>query len=356
MGSFGPAFLQALAGQATGGIGGPTSPVGVVPPENGMSEAVMGFPSVPMGNRTVGYGGGPNPDGSMSAVGSGGGQADEVEAVIRGFTPKKISFWGALGDQLLKHWGNKPAFQERIDNKNMMKAMEGFTGDPLEAIRRIGQIPGRQEQALKLLNEYEDNRRLRELQESTVMTRREKVVNRANQIFGGVAEDGSNWPAIRQLYLTQLERNGITDAYVPEEWDPDFMKAQIASGMTYTQQDQARYRQDRLKQIDEAEQGRNDRFYEGQNRQDARAATAEAGKDRRAASSGGGKGKAPTANKKEPGLRETDVVRPGEEVQIMREGNKIIAARVKRKDQYGRDDYIMLSPAALQILKQQRGQ
>lgn len=281
MGELGSALLQTLGG---GVPGTPTSPVGTVPPENGMTAAVMGFPSV---NR-----GGISETGALPQV-TGGGQDAAVDAVVKGFKPKKISFWGALGDQLLKHWGNQPQFEKRVQNINMNRAMEGFTGDPMEAVRRIAQIPGMEGKAWDLMNQIQDNERMREVAQAGVNDKRERLIGRANQIFGGVAPDGSNWPAIRQLYMTTLERNNIKDVYVPEEWDPAFMQAQIAGGMTFNQQDQARFREQeqarknantasmighRSAQEEQAainEQGRNDRF-----------ATGEAGKDRRSASSG----------------------------------------------------------------------
>lgn len=307
MGSFGPAFLQALAGNVAGGAipGAPTSPVGVVPPENGMSEAVMGFPSVPLGNRTVGYGGGPNPDGSMSVA---GGMGPEAEAVVRGFKPKKISFWGALGDQLLKHWGNEPQFEKRIQNKNMTRAMEGFTGDPMEAVRRIAQIPGMEGKAWDLMNQVQDNERMKDVADAGIIDKRERIINRSNQIFGGVNPDGSNWPAIRQLYLANLARNNITDVYVPEEYDPDFMRAQISGGMTFTQQDQARFREIEQarknantassiqRRADSTRQG-DIRLNQGQQRIDQSKANAAAGGGKK------GGGRSVTSNKNEFGGR-----------------------------------------------------
>lgn len=283
MGNLAQPLLQALAG--AGAVPGtPTSPVGVVPPENGMTEAAMGFPSVMRG--------GISETGALPQV-TGGGQDASLDAVVKGFKPKKISFWGALGDQLLKHWGNQPAFGPAVQQKNMRRAMEGFTGNPVEAIRRISQIPGMEAKAWDMLNTYEDNMRMKDVAQAGIADKRERLISRANQVFGGVAPDGSNWPAVRQLYMTTLERNGIKDVYVPEEWDPDFMRAQIAGGMTFNQQDQARFREleqirknantesmigHRSAQEQQAainEQGRNDRF-----------ATGEAGKDRRSATSG----------------------------------------------------------------------
>lgn len=298
MGDFGPRFLQALAGNV---VGQAPSPVGVVPPEAGgeinpgmkmfgVTPNMLRGPTATMPGEVGGMPVPPTGD-------VGGGMGPEAEAVVRGFKPKKISFWGALGDQLMKHWGNKPVFEERINNINMQRAMEGFTNDPAEAIRRIGQIPGMQKQAWDLWNTYEDNNRQREVAQASIGDKRERIINRANQLFGSVLPDGRNWPTVRQLYLNILERNGITDVYLPEEFDRDVINAQIAGGMTFNQQDLAKYRpreqarkeantasaierreaqtrqgDERIAQGDRAEAGR-----------DRRAAAAEAGKDRRSA-------------------------------------------------------------------------
>lgn len=239
--------------------------------------------------------------GGISETGAIPGQAADPgvsaeEAIIQAFKPKKISFWGALGDQLLKHWGAPAAFGPAVEQKNLRRAMEGFTKDPMEAIARIAQIPGYEAKAWDLMNQVDDNTRARELQDSTIGTRREKIINSANRIFGGVKPDGSNWGVVRGLYMDMLERNNIKDVYLPEQYDEDFIRAQIASGMTLKEQDDARYKDRRLQQMDRrldqadtAETGRNTRAAAAESGRNARAATAETGRNTRAAAAEAGR-------------------------------------------------------------------
>lgn len=225
----------------------PSSIVGTVPPENGMmppappgydgpnfmgsgpmSEAVMGFPSIPLGNRTVSDPGpvpapppGYNEDPSVEPL------AREVRAVSEGFKPKKISFWGALGDQLLKHWGNEPAFQKNIDNKNMRKAMKGFTTDPMGTMERLSQIPGMETKAWDLFDKYTDNQRMQgnlDRQNRVYDSQNERIVFDRTAGMMGAAND-QNWTQMRDTAIMMAKARGVDVSYlIPEQYDPDSVK------------------------------------------------------------------------------------------------------------------------------------
>lgn len=247
MGELAQSLLQTLGAGGGGGIapGGPTSPIGVVPPEGGMTEGVMGFPSVMRGgiNET-----GALPTGGINETGvlPAGGMTDEMTAVVNGFKPKKISFWGALGDQLMKHWGNDPVFSKRIEQKNLRRAMKGFTTDPVEAIRRIAQIPGMEKEAWGLLNTMQDNTRADAAQSRLMGKDRESVINRSLGLLRTIKEDGSNYDAVRQVWDGIMSRNDIKDAPLPSEFDPELIGAQAASGMTMNQHAMDEYRRANL--------------------------------------------------------------------------------------------------------------
>jgi hypothetical protein len=271
MGNLAQPLLAALgAAQAPGS---PTPPVGAVPPENGMAGAMEENPGMKMfgitpdmiqqmGNRTVGYGGGPNPDGSMSAVGGQGGMEGE-EGVVRGFKPKKISFWGALGDQLLKHWGNPTAFDKRIQNKNMQRAMEGFTNDPKEAIARLAQIPGMEEKAWELLNKYEDNQRMGgtlERQNRALDLQNERIMHDRVAGMMNVANE-SNWGIMRDQAIRMGQARGVDVSHlIPPQYDPDSVEF-IRHG-TYKPKDYDAAR-DRSRNIDSQIERREDQTRQG---------------------------------------------------------------------------------------------
>lgn len=140
--AFGPLLAQLLGGgqmpmetAGPGGIAGPISGSGT-------------------------YGGGPNPDGSMSLTGTpSDANSDASEAVVQGWKPPKRSTLGFLGDVLLGAFGAPPAFGQRKQRQGVQEAMQGFTHDPLESIQRLAQIPGQQDKAWALYNQYMDNSR-----------------------------------------------------------------------------------------------------------------------------------------------------------------------------------------------------
>lgn len=216
MGDFGPRFLEALAGQAGGGVpGSPTSPITAVPPETNPGMRMFGITP----DMLTGPGGineaGAVPDGNSSAA---------MEAIVQGFKPKKISFWGALGDQLLKHWGNQPAFGPAVQQKNLRRAMEGFTGDPMDAISRIAQIPGMEGKAWDLLNQYQDNQRA-----SGTLERQNRALDLQNEriMYDRVAgmmnvASPDTWKKMReQAIRIGQARNVDVSHLIPEEYDPD---------------------------------------------------------------------------------------------------------------------------------------
>lgn len=215
-----------LVGPLLGALTGRSpSNVGVVPPENGMTEAVMGFPSVMRGGISEtgalppGIGGGALP----------GEMGNEAEGVVRGFKPKKISFWGALGDQLLKHWGNKPAFEQRILNKNVQKAMQGFTNEPEEALSRLAQIPGMQEKAWELLDKHRDNTRADQQLDRLTGNDMERTLKNASGLAGIALANPSSRASAIARYNQILRAKGL-DQFLLEDDVDDATLAAIAGG------------------------------------------------------------------------------------------------------------------------------
>lgn len=233
MGNLGQSLLEVLgASQQTGSVGG-------VPPEagglGGMTEAVMGFPSVARG-------------GISEAGALPGGMEPEVDAVVRGFKPKKISFWGALGDQLLKHWGNEPAFGPRIQQKNMRRAMEGFTHDPKEAIARLAQIPGMEQKAWELFDKQQDNEAAQKRFELAYGTAQEKTLKGA----AGLAAIALKHPPSRKSAIArynQILRSKGLDEYTLDDDVGDEVLAAVAGGaIPPDKQEQNELRRIRLEQ------------------------------------------------------------------------------------------------------------
>jgi hypothetical protein len=231
------------------GIGGQTTPgVTPVPP-------MAGDPSL----STI-YG--DSPSGLIAALGDPsaltrqprpgepmpGGMGDDVAAVIKGFKPKKINFFQALGDQLLMHWGNKPVFQQRVNDKNMREAMEGFTSDPVQAVRRIAQV--NPELAWTLLDKIQDNKRADSAQERLLGKDQDSVLKNAAGIMGVALRNPQNRSAAIQRYNQILRSRGLEDHILSDDVDDAVLESIYYGAMPPNQQEQAEYRKTRLEQQD----------------------------------------------------------------------------------------------------------
>lgn len=282
----------------------------------------------------------------------------EQAVSVKGWKPKKQGWLGAIADAYLMSQGMKPAYKERIDRNNMMAAMEGFTNDPLEAVRKIAQIPGMQDKAWTLYNTIVDNQRgqgaLDRQNRALDMRNDDYIYQQTAGMMGAARPD--TWQKMRELAIQRGASRGVdVSAYIPEEYDPDSIEY-IRYGAVKPK-DQMTLEERRRN--NEARTGiQRDRLNETIRNNDLRDEdrdTAEEGRNNR-----GNKRNKLGGGQRGDGERyapaETDIVRPGEQLQIQRQNGKIIAARVLRKDRYDRQIPVMLSPAALNELKKRLGQ
>lgn len=269
------AFRPDLAGP--GGFAGPT----------GMTESVMGFPSVARSGISE-TGAIPRGDYSepMEALSRGEGPPalpEQADITVNGWRPKKPTILGAIADAYLMSNGGQPMFTKMRNQEDMIKAMKGFTNDPKEAIRRIGMIPGMQEKAWDMYNQQFDNETQRASQDrmnrSLDMRNEDYMYNYVANMMGTATEE--TWPTMRELAIKRAVARGMDpiqiEALIPPTFDPTSVeyirygqiknKDQIAIKQRDRRLDQQEttientqnYRERRLEQIDEAEEGRNER-------------------------------------------------------------------------------------------------
>jgi hypothetical protein len=215
-------LLQTLGGAF--GVGSQQSqsgpnPLDMILGQNGfagpMSEKVMGFPSVPLGN-------------SPMPQEAGMGPTPQEEAVaVKGWKPKERSLLGILADAYLQSQGMAPAYKQRIETKNMQNAMEGFTNDPLESVRRMAQIPGMQEKAWTLYNQIIDNKRADgtlERQNRALDMRNDDYIYQMTAGMMGAANEGT-WSKMRDLAIQRAQSRGVDVSHlIPEMYDADSVK------------------------------------------------------------------------------------------------------------------------------------
>lgn len=219
----------------------------------------------------------------------------EEAVAVKGWKPKKQSFLGALADQYLMSQGMRPAFKDRMDNRNMQNAMEGFTQEPLEAIRRMAQIPDMQGKAWELYNQIIDNQRAQGIADDTAFNRQEKFYTRVGGMLNAIQNSKDPSAAYRNALPTirryaearRLDVSDLTDDYNSDIVNNYIMgnvgpedQMRMAATDSYRRnrlelyrqkaEDLRNYRTERLEDFDNAEAGREDRFSRGEAGKNAR--------------------------------------------------------------------------------------
>lgn len=138
--------------------------------------------------------------------------------------PHKPTVLGAIADAYLMSQGMKPSFSQNRNQNDAISAMQGFTNDPMKAIKRLSQIPGMQEKAFDYYNTVDDNRRLRDNldRQNNIfdMKKEELVYNRVASMMGAANE--GTWNKMRDLAQSMANKYGVDiSGLVPETYDPD---------------------------------------------------------------------------------------------------------------------------------------
>jgi len=176
------------------------------------------------------------------------------EAIVTGFKPEKMNFWKRLADQFLIHQGQQPVMEKKVYKKNMERAMEGFTRDPLETIRRIGTFDP--QTAMTLYNTYVDNKRQDVQAQRVQQMMEERTRDRAAAILGAATPE--NFDKIKGIAGNYLRSHGMDDSDLPATYDDinayrygavDVDKQMDNSRDAAAKADLSSYRQERLGQM-----------------------------------------------------------------------------------------------------------
>lgn len=150
--------------------------------------------------------------------------SDEKPINIDGWKPHHRTTLGFLADALLSGFAGTAAtpFANKASRDNMHEAMEGFTQDPENTIRRIAQFDPKT--ALALQERYTDNSRqqgnLDRQNELFDMKKEELVYGRVASMMQGANKD--TWPKMRELALAIGNKYGVdASTYIPTDYDPD---------------------------------------------------------------------------------------------------------------------------------------
>jgi hypothetical protein len=229
------------------------------------------------------------------------GQGEDVVVTGDGWKPRPQTILGAIADAYLMSKGGKPMFTMMRDKRSMTEAMNGFTEDPLKAIRRIGKMDP--DKAWDLFNQQQDNRRADQTTQRILRDSDERYVEHGLKRIGsmlGTANE-KNWGALRERIQGYADHRGITLPYqLPETYDPDFVNTvrmgEVPVDNQLDNERDAAYKSERLEDYDEGlnirrqqEEGRNARSEANRAAADRRAAAARQLRERLAARRGQGK-------------------------------------------------------------------
>jgi hypothetical protein len=148
-----------------------------------------------------------------------GGQKDP-------WKPHKDTILGALADGIASYTGDGTPFQDERDKRNLHEAFDGFAANPMQAIRRVGQIRGQEKNAWDMRKSYVDDERQQgnlDRQNGVFdMQRKEKAYNLLANMMGAVRPgDKASWTAMRGKALKWLELNNLSEMadMIPEDGD-----------------------------------------------------------------------------------------------------------------------------------------
>jgi hypothetical protein len=284
------------------GLGGPRPSVdplaGYRPdPIGGMTEAIMGFPSVSRGGI------------SESGATTAGIDQEPITVTGDGWQPKKPTILGAIADAYLMSKGMKPAFSVNRDARNVNEAMEGFTNDPVGAINRMSRIRGHEQDAYAMHDKYLDNRRADASAGSLAESRQAKYLTRIGGLLRSIQKQSdpaaayaSSLPLLRRLEqragdiepLGETYDEGAVNNYVGMNVDPDDqIRMEQLEAWREVRKEQTNRRLTETEKHNDAtegqaavnEQGRNNRQVASEAGKNVRMNIQEAGRDRRSKNS-----------------------------------------------------------------------
>lgn len=202
--------------------------------------------------------------------------------------PHKPTILGAIADAFLMSRGMQPAFSQNRNARDTRDAMQNFTTNPMQAIRRMSQIPGNEKTSWDLLDKQQDNERQNLAAEVLAETRKEKFRLNVAGRLQSISRAKDPFEAYRQtlpMMRKYMQMHGLDPSELPDEYNQDAINGWV--GQSVTPEDQIRmealeeYRRRRFEMEQTKEEGRNTRFEEGQDRQDARTDKLEGGRNER---------------------------------------------------------------------------
>jgi hypothetical protein len=182
-----------------------------------------------------------------TAAPSGGQDAINVD----GWHPHHRTTLGAIADIGLALLGLPIApFKHQANKQNLQEVMEGFTSDPLHSIQRLSKIPGMEDKAWKLFEDYQQIHKNDEETDQRISYYKGMNEDRARGVLssylGGIGNSRHPEETYKKMLPTLrkfVEQRALPNELLPDTWDPDLAQAVVVGGIK--PEDQARIQESR---------------------------------------------------------------------------------------------------------------
>lgn len=166
--------------------------------------------------------------------------------MVDGWKPHHRTTLGAIADIGLALLGLPIApFKHQANKQNLQEVMEGFTSDPLHSIQRLSKIPGMEDKAWKLFEDYQQIHKNDEEVDQRISYYKGMNEDRARGVLssylGGIGNSRDPDATYQKMLPTLrkfVEQRQLPAELLPDKWDPELAGAVFTSGIK--PEDQAR--------------------------------------------------------------------------------------------------------------------
>lgn len=162
-------------------------------------------------------------------------EAGATTAGMDNWQPRRPKFLGLLADAYLKSRGMEPAYAPNLEERNLNEALSGFASDPMKAIERLARIRGHEQDAFKLYNMYEDNKRADSQVDSLNDSRSEKYLTRIGGMLRAVqkAKDPATaYNQMKPVIQRYAQSRGVDVSDLPDAYDPDAIDSYVMGAVS----------------------------------------------------------------------------------------------------------------------------
>jgi hypothetical protein len=173
------------------------------------------------------------------------------DIIIQGddWQPTHRNLFGRIADALAGH----PIYENRMRERDMVSAMQGFANDPLTSIRRIARIPGMADDAYRMYQKYQADQDTAEYKRVQTADKQAKAHMIIGAMLGAPGVNADNYAEVldrAKEYARSYEIDPET-LRLPETYDQNKIAAFAYGTVPFAQQKALEIRQGNAKSADE---------------------------------------------------------------------------------------------------------